>query len=120
MRTPYTRAPNAIGHAALAAALLLAGVAGCRIEQRPAHDTASATPALAARPPGALLDANAEVAVHAVQLGAFSDSTSAKRLRDSLATAGWSAYVVPPNGPTASPAFRVRVEIGRASCRERV
>ena len=115
MRTPYTRAPNAIGQAALAAALLLAGVAGCRIEQRPAHDTASATPALAARPPGALLDANAEVAVHAVQLGAFSDSTSAKRLRDSLATAGWSAYVVPPNGPTASPAFRVRVAPSRDS-----
>ena len=107
MRTPCSPTPNAIAHAAIAAAaLLLAGLAGCRIEQRPAHDTAAATPAVAARPPGASLDANAEVAVHAVQLGAFSDSINAKRLRDSLVAAGWSAYVVPPNGPTASPAFR--------------
>ena len=121
MRTPSVLVPNVVERAAFAAAaLLVAGAAGCRIEQRPAHDTtAAATPALA-RPPGAAADANAEVAVHTVQLGAFSDSIGAKRLRDSLAAAGWSAYIVPPNGPTASPAYRVRVAASRDSVLSRL
>ena len=121
MRTPSVTLPNAAARAALAAAaLLLAGVAGCRIEQRPAHDTTGATSALAARPAGASVDANAEVAVHTVQLGAFSDSMGARRLRDSLSSAGWNAYIVPPNGPTASPAFRVRVAASRDSVLSRL
>ena len=92
---------------AVAAGCALLSATACRIEQRTPHDTTAAQTFATPAPPPAL-DANAEVPVYAVQLGAFSDSGSAVRLRDSLDARGWSAYVLAPNGPTASPAFRVR------------
>ena len=98
----------------LAAGCALLFAASCRIEQRPAHDTATAQTFVTTPPPPAL-DANAEVPVYAVQLGAFSDSAGAVRLRDSLDARGWSAYVLAPNDPTASPAFRVRAAASRDS-----
>ena len=95
--------------------MLVLAAGACRIEQRAARDTASKTATFATPPTGPALDANAEVAVRAVQLGAFSDSANAKRLSDSLTAAGWVAYVVVPNDPTAPPAFRVRVAASRDS-----
>ena len=98
------------------ALLLVPWAAGCRIEQRTPHDSSAvSSTTVVAPPPGVAIDANAQVAVYAVQLGAFSDSANAVRFRDSLATKGWAAYVLPPNGPTASPAFRVRVAASRDS-----
>lgn len=50
--------------------------------------------------------------VLAVQLGAYSDSANAHRQRDSLARAGWLAYVKRPEGSGASP-YRVRIAASR-------
>ena len=47
-------------------------------------------------------------AVTAVQVGAFSDSASAARLRDSLARAGWSA-IVGAGESNGQPIWRVRI-----------
>ena len=69
-------------------------------------DSVAATPAPAA-------DAT-PVEVLAVQLGAFSDSANAIRLRDSLSRAGWQAYIRGSEGK-AAPAFRVRVAASRDS-----
>jgi len=49
--------------------------------------------------------------VLAVQLGAFSDSNNARRLRDSLERAGWLAYVKAPDA--AGSPYRVRVSASR-------
>lgn len=49
--------------------------------------------------------------VLAVQLGAFSDSTNARRLRDSLDRTGWLAYVKSPE--SAGSPYRVRVSASR-------
>lgn len=49
--------------------------------------------------------------VLAVQLGAFSDSNNARRLRDSLERAGWLAYVKAPEA--AGSPYRVRVSASR-------
>ena len=116
MRTYARTSPNAIALTnALAVAVTIAVATGCRIEQRAGRDSGAVTATFAAPPTVAALDADTEVPVFAVQLGAFSDSANAKRLRDSLTSKGWVAYVLPPNGPTASPAFRVRVAASRDS-----
>ena len=87
-------------------------VAGCTVSERsPSDSTGRGDSAAAAPAPAA--DAN-PVEVFAVQLGAFSDSANALRLRDSLSRAGWQAYIRGSEGK-AAPAFRVRVAASRDS-----
>ena len=96
---------------AIALTLLLAAAAAsaCTVSERSSSDStgaASAEPAAAPAPTGT------PVAVLAVQLGSFSDTTNAIRLRDSLSRAGWSAYIR-ASGGKESPAYRVRVAASR-------
>ena len=87
-------------------------LAGCRVSERsPSDSTGRADSAAAVPAPAA--DAT-PVEVLAVQLGAFSDSANAIRLRDSLSRAGWQAYIRASEGK-AAPAFRVRVVASRDS-----
>ena len=94
------------GGVALGAALALGA---CTVSERSTSDStghrdSSAAPAISAK--------GVPVEVLAVQLGAFSDTGNANRLRDSLARAGWRAYI---RGSEAreSPAFKVRVAASR-------
>ena len=97
---------------AIAAIAAVAVLASCTVSDRsPSDSTGRADSVVPAPSPSA--DAT-PVEVFAVQLGAFSDSANATRLRDSLARAGWQAYVRPSEGK-AAPAFRVRVAASRDS-----
>lgn len=98
----------------LLALLAIAAVTlgACTVSERSPSDSTGIAGS-AAPPPAAAADAT-PVEVFAVQLGAFSDSANAMRLRDSLARAGWQAYVRPSEGK-AAPAFRVRVAASRDS-----
>ncbi|MFL5562785.1 MAG: SPOR domain-containing protein [Gemmatimonadaceae bacterium] len=87
-------------------------VAACAVSERsPSDSTGRGDSAATAVPVAA--DAT-PVDVFAVQLGAFSDSANASRLRDSLSRAGWPAYIRASEGK-AAPAFRVRVAASRDS-----
>jgi len=88
-----------------------AAVAACTVSERSTSDSTGHVDS--ARPTPAGADAT-PVEVYAVQLGAFSDSANAIRLRDSLSRAGWQAYIRPSEGK-AAPAFRVRVAASRDS-----
>ena len=93
----------------LGSALLLAA---CTVSERSTSDSTGRGDSTA---PAPVASADATpVAVFAVQLGAFSDSGNAIRLRDSLSRAGWHAYIRPSEGK-AAPAFRVRVAASRDS-----
>lgn len=96
---------------ALALTLLLAVAAAsaCTVSERSASDS---TGAAGAAPAAAPVPTGTPVPVLAVQLGAFSDTTNAIRLRDSLSRAGWSAYIR-ASGGKESPAYRVRVAASR-------
>jgi hypothetical protein len=94
---------------ALAAA---AAVAACTVSERSPSDSTGRADS-AAPSPATTADAT-PVEVFAVQVGAFSDSANAMRLRDSLSRAGWRAYVRASEGK-AAPAFRVRVAASRDS-----
>ena len=87
-------------------------MAACTVSERSPSDSTGRSAGKAAAP-AAAVDAT-PVAVLAVQLGAYSDSGTAIRLRDSLARAGWRSYIR-PSEPKASPAFRVRVAASRDS-----
>ena len=95
--------------AAIACAVL---AAGCTVSERSTSDSvgvgdsARASAPLAADP--------TPVDVFAVQVGAFSDTANAIRLRDSLVRVGWPAYIRGSEGK-AAPAFRVRVAASRDS-----
>jgi len=97
---------SVVGALAVAAAL-----GACRVSERSPSDSTGRTESAAA--PAATVDAT-PVEVLAVQLGAYSDSATALRLRDSLSRAGWNAYVRPSEAK-AAPAFRVRVAASRDS-----
>lgn len=87
-------------------------LAACTVSERSPSDSTGRGDSVVAAPtrsPDAM-----PVEVFAVQLGAFSDTTNAIRLRDSLARAGWQAYIRPSEGK-AAPAFRVRVAASRDS-----
>ena len=100
--------PRSIVVVALAGAAV---AAACTVSERSPSDTTGRAASAAA--PAATVDAT-PVEVLAVQLGAYSDSATALRLRDSLARAGWKAYVRPSEAK-AAPAFRVRVAASRDS-----
>ena len=94
---------------ALGALLGALGASACTVSERSSSDstgTERAAPAVARATTGTL------VAVLAVQLGAFSDTTNAIRLRDSLSRAGWTVYIRSSEGKE-SPAYRVRVAASR-------
>ncbi len=94
---------------ALALLLAVAAASACTVSERSSSDsTGAASAGPAARP----VSTGTPVAVLAVQLGAFSDTTNAIRLRDSLSRAGWSAYIR-ASGGKESPAYRVRVAASR-------
>ena len=93
-------------------ALCTIALAACTVSERsPSDSTGRGDSAALAPVPAA--DAT-PVEVLAVQLGAFSDSANAIRLRDSLSRAGWQAYIRGSEGK-AAPAFRVRVAASRDS-----
>lgn len=97
---------------AIIAIAAVAVLAACTVSDRSPSDSTGRVDSVA---PGGTPAADATpVEVFAVQLGAFSDSANAMRLRDSLARAGWRAYVRPSEGK-AAPAFRVRVAASRDS-----
>ena len=100
---------------ALALTLLLAVAAAsaCTVSERSSSDSTGAESAAPATAPAAApATTGTTVAVLAVQLGAFSDTTNAIRLRDSLSRAGWNAYIQ-ASGGKESPAYRVRVAASR-------
>lgn len=86
--------------------------AACTVSERSTSDSTGSGDSVATAVRGAADATPADV--FAVQLGAFSDSANAARLRDSLSRAGWPAYVRPSEGK-AAPAFRVRVAASRDS-----
>ena len=94
------------------AAAAAAAVTACTVVERSPSDSTGRGDTVA--PPAAVAADAAPVEVLAVQLGAFSDSANALRMRDSLTRAGWQAYVRPSEGK-AAPAFRVRVAASRDS-----
>lgn len=79
------------------------------MSERSSSDSTGVT---ADAPTAAPATTGSPVTVLAVQLGAFSDTTNAIRLRDSLSRAGWSAYIR-SSGGKESPAYRVRVAASR-------
>jgi hypothetical protein len=83
----------------------------CTVSERSTSDSVGADNAPAAP---AAVARGAPVDVFAVQLGAFSDTANAIRLRDSLSRAGWRAYIRGSEG-RQSPSFRVRVAASRDS-----
>jgi hypothetical protein len=87
--------------------LLAAATACTRTDAPPATDASARAPAPAAAPA-------VPESVFAVQLGAFSDSANARRLRDSLATAGWRAWLR-GSSAKAAPAVHVRIAASRSS-----
>ena len=97
------------------ARLLLAGAAciaaACTGSEAPRDTTSGDSLAIGSSPVVRAPGTEPE-SVLAVQLGAFSDSTNAYRLRDSLSRAGWLAYVKAPEGTGASP-YRVRIAASR-------
>jgi hypothetical protein len=95
--------------AAIAAAALLAA---CTVSERSTSDSIGARDSVQVKSPVAI--DTTPVEVFAVQLGAYSDTTNAIRLRDSLVRAGWPAYIRASEGK-AAPAFRVRVAASRDS-----
>lgn len=88
---------------------LLSLIAACSTSERQTPDTPVAA---TARPPAAV--SVEPESVLAVQLGAFSDSANARRMRDSLARAGWRAYLRGSTGK-AAPAVQVRIAASRDS-----
>ncbi|HEX2781246.1 MAG TPA: hypothetical protein VHM30_17225 [Gemmatimonadaceae bacterium] len=88
---------------------LLSLIAACSTSERQTRDTPAAS---VARPPAAV--SVEPESVLAVQLGAFSDSANARRMRDSLARAGWHAYLRGSTGK-AAPAVHVRIAASRDS-----
>jgi hypothetical protein len=97
---------------AVAAAIAGAIAAACTVSERKTSDSIGAGDRAPTRAP-AVADAT-PVDVFAVQLGAFSDTANAIRLRDSLLRVGWPAYIRASEGK-AAPAFRVRVSASRDS-----
>jgi hypothetical protein len=95
--------------------LLLAG-AGCIAlacaQSETPRDTTSGDSLAIGSAPVVRASGTEPESVLAVQIGAFSDSTNAYRLRDSLNRAGWLAYVKAPEGAGASP-YRVRMAASR-------
>jgi hypothetical protein len=87
-------------------------IAGCTVSERSTSDSVGVRDSTATKAPAAI-DAT-PVEVFAVQLGAFSDTANAIRLRDSLVRVGWPAYIRASEGK-AAPAFRVRVAASRDS-----
>lgn len=98
----------------VAAALLLLGA--CTVSERSTSDSIGGDSTTLAAVPAAT---GARVEVLAVQLGAFSDTANAIRLRDSLSRAGWQAYIRGSEGRDA-PSFRVRVAASRDSTLPRI
>ena len=84
--------------------------AACSTSERATPDTTAAARAAVPVTPVS----SAPESVLAVQLGAFSDSANARRMRDSLARAGWTAYLRGGTG-RGVPAVQVRVAPSRDS-----
>ena len=93
---------------ALGAAL---AVGACTVSERSTSDSTGPGDSSSAAAPAARATGT-PVEVLAVQLGAFSDTANAIRLRDSLTRAGWTAYIRGSAGKE-SPAYRVRVAASR-------
>lgn len=93
----------------LGAASALA-LGACTVSERSTSDSTGRGDSAASMP--AARATGAPVEVLAVQLGAFSDTANAIRLRDSLSGAGWRAYIRGSEGKE-SPSFRVRVAASR-------
>ena len=91
----------------LATALALGA---CTVSERSTSDSTGRSDTTAAAPAAGAKGTPVEAL--AVQLGAFSDTANAIRLRDSLARAGWRAYIRGSEGKE-SPSFRVRVAASR-------
>lgn len=90
------------------AALAVGGAAACRpLEDATIADTASAPDSLPAPDTAAATAGPRDV--FAVQVAVHADSAAAERLRDSLAAAGWTAYVRTVRQMDTLPPFRVRV-----------
>ncbi len=91
-----------LGALTVAVVLGLLTLAAC--DDRRARERAEQTPVNATPAPSPIPHL-------AVQLGAFSDSSAAERLRDSLAAEGWNAYLRPTQqeGRTL---WRVRLSVG--------
>jgi hypothetical protein len=85
---------------------------GCTVSERSTSDSVGRDSAVAVAP--ATATAAATIDVLAVQLGAFSDTANAIRLRDSLSRAGWRAYIRGSEGRQA-PSYRVRIAASRDS-----
>ncbi|NUR20956.1 MAG: hypothetical protein HOQ12_15585 [Gemmatimonadaceae bacterium] len=85
--------------------------AACSTSERPTRDSAASGAAVATP---AVPVSSAPESVLAVQMGAFSDSANARRMRDSLSGAGWIAYLRGGTGKGV-PAVQVRIAASRDS-----
>ncbi|NUQ21741.1 MAG: hypothetical protein HOQ09_12395, partial [Gemmatimonadaceae bacterium] len=91
------------------AVVALTLLAACSGGERSSRDSARPAAAAVVTPVS-----SAPESVLAVQLGAFSDSANARRMRDSLSRAGWMAYLRGSTGK-AVPAVEVRFAASRDS-----